>query len=78
MVWVGKWPVLLLSKNELTPAILAIALAISTPQVKARDWLSKTFLLTQLDALQVVPEPSAIGGLAVFGLLAYRLKQRKG
>jgi len=34
--------------------------------------------LTQLDALQVVPEPSAIGGLAVFGLLAYRLKQRKG
>ena len=34
--------------------------------------------LTQLDALEVVPEPSAIGGLAVFGLLAYRLKQRKG
>jgi len=34
--------------------------------------------LTQLDALQVVPEPSAIGGLAVFGFLAYRLKQRKG
>jgi alkaline phosphatase len=34
--------------------------------------------LTQLDALEVVPEPSAIGGLAVFGFLAYRLKQRKG
>lgn len=33
---------------------------------------------TQLDALQMVPEPSAMGGLAVFGLLAYRLKQRKG